>query len=182
MTTIAEQARSDQPERVGIGGGVDTHLDTHTAAVVDAMGRRLGHQQFPATPAGYRQLLAWLRSFGVVLVVGIEGTGAYGAGLARYLTGEGVVLVEVDRPDRKTRRFAGKSDPIDADAAARAALSRTQTGVPKDRSGQVEALRNLRVARRSAVEQRARKPRHRARSVASAFARSARSGQRSAGK
>ena len=155
MTTIAEQTRPDQREQREIAGGVDTHLETHTAAVVDGTGRRLGHRQFAATAAGYRQLLAWLRSFGALLVVGVEGTGAYGAGLAQYLTSEGVVLVEVDRPNRKTRRFAGKSDPIDADAAARAALSRTQTGVPKDRIGQVEALRNLRVARRSAVEQRA---------------------------
>ena len=134
---------------------MDTHQDTHTAAVIDTTGRRLGDRQFPATAAGYRGLLGWLRTFGALQVIGIEGTGAYGAGLARYLTGEGVAMVEVDRPDRKTRRFTGKSDPLDADAAARAALARVRTGVPKDRSGQVEALRNLRVARRSAVDQRA---------------------------
>jgi transposase len=140
---------------VQVAGGVDTHQDTHTAAVIDTTGRRLGDRQFPATAAGYRQLLGWLRTFGALQVVGVEGTGAYGAGLARYLTGERVAMVEVDRPDRKTRRFAGKSDPLDADAAARAALARVRTGVPKDRSGQIEALRNLRVARRSAVDQRA---------------------------
>jgi transposase len=140
---------------VQVAGGVDTHQDTHTAAVIDTTGRRLGDRQFPATAAGYRRLLGWLRTFGAVQVIGIEGTGAYGAGLARYLTGEGVAMVEVDRPDRKARRFTGKSDPLDADAAARAALARVRTGVPKDRSGQVEALRNLRVARRSAVDQRA---------------------------
>jgi transposase len=140
---------------VQVAGGVDTHQDTHTAAVVDMTGRRLGGRQFPATAAGYRQLLGWLRSFGVLSIVGIEGTGVYGAGLARYLAGEGVAMVEVDRPDRRTRRFAGKSDPLDAEAAAGAALARVRTGVPKDRSGEVEALRNLRVARRSAVEQRA---------------------------
>jgi transposase len=100
-------------------------------------------------------LLAWLRSFGRLLVVGIEGTGAYGAGLARYLHDQDVPMLEVDRPDRKTRRSAGKSDPIDAEAAARAALARARTGVPKVRTGRVEALRNLRVARRSAVDQRA---------------------------
>jgi transposase len=151
MTTIASPARSDQAE---VSAGVDTHGDTHTAAALDAAGRRLGSRQFPATPAGYRQLLAWLRRQGTLRVVGVEGTGSYGAGLARYLTVEGVVMVEVDRPDRKTRRFAGKSDPIDAEAAARAALAQTQTGTPKDRSGPVEALRNLRVARRSAIQQR----------------------------
>jgi transposase len=131
------------------------HCDTHTAAAVDTAGRLLGDRQFPATAAGYRQLLAWLRSFGALLVVGVEGTGAYGAGLARHLTAEDVAMVEVDRPDRKARRFAGKSDPLDAEAAARAALAGVRTGTPKDRSGQVEALRNLRVARRSAIDQRA---------------------------
>ena len=89
------------------------------------------------------------------MVVGVEGTGAYGAGLAEYLRMQGIELVEVDRPDRKTRRSAGKSDPIDAEAAARAALGRVRTGAPKVRDGKVEALRNLRVARRSAVDQRA---------------------------
>lgn len=140
---------------VDVTGGVDTHQDTHTAAVVDTAGRVLGHQQFPATTTGYRQLLAWLRGFGTLLMVGIEGTGAYGAGLARHLAAEDVPMVEVDRPDRKSRRFAGKSDPLDAEAAARTALAGVRTGTPKDRSGQVEALRNLRVARRSAIDQRA---------------------------
>lgn len=152
MTTIAPDTIGSQVE---VAGGVDTHQDTHTAAAVDAAGRLLGHRQFPATAAGYRQLLAWLRGFGAPLIVGIEGTGVYGAGLARYLAAEGVAMLEVDRPDRKTRRFAGKSDPLDAEAAARAALAGTRTGVPKQRDGRVEALRNLRVARRSAIEQRA---------------------------
>jgi transposase len=140
---------------VEVAGGVDTHADTHTAAVVDTAGRMLGHQQFQATAAGYRQLLAWLHGFGALLIVGVEGTGVYGAGLARHLATEGVAMVEVDRPDRKTRRFAGKSDPLDAEAAARTALAGVRTGTPKDRSGAVEALRNLRVARRSAIDQRA---------------------------
>ncbi|MDP5184889.1 IS110 family transposase, partial [Blastococcus sp. BMG 814] len=152
MTTIAPET---VPGQVQVAGGVDTHCDTHTAAAVDTTGRLLGHRQFPATAAGYRQLLAWLRTFGALLVVGIEGTGAYGAGLARHLAAEGVAMLEVDRPDRKLRRLAGKSDPLDAEAAARTALARTRTGTPKDRSGQVEALRNLRVARSSAVDQRA---------------------------
>ena len=136
---------------VEVAGGVDTHQDTHTVAAVDAAGRMQGHHQFPATAAGYRQLLAWLRSFGTLLVVGVEGTGACGSGLARHLAAEGVAMVEVDRPDRKARRFTGKSDPIDAEAAARAALAGVRTGTPKARDGLIEALRNLRVARRSAV-------------------------------
>lgn len=158
MTTIAckdvanQTAQTDQIE---VAAGVDTHQDTHTAAVVDTAGRLLGHRQFPATRVGYLELLAWLRSFGLLLVVGIEGTGAYGAGLAHHLHDAQVSMLEIDRPDRKTRRSAGKSDPIDAEAAARAALARVRTGVPKVRTGRVEALRNLRVARRSAVDQRA---------------------------
>jgi len=138
-----------------VAGGVDTHQDTHTAAVIDLVGRVLGTQQFPATATGYAALLAWMRGFGQLLRVGIEGTGAYGAGLTHLLREEGVDVIEVDRPNRKTRRFQGKSDPIDAIQAAKTALAGERTGTPKHRDGRVEALRNLRVARRSAVDQRA---------------------------
>jgi transposase len=140
---------------IEVVGGVDTHLDAHTAAVIDLVGRVLGTCQFPATAAGYAALLAWMRGHGRLLRVGVEGTGAYGAGLARQLYEEQVEVIEVDRPDRKTRRLQGKSDPIDAIAAAKTALAGQRTGIPKQRDGRVEALRNLRVARRSAVEQRA---------------------------
>ncbi|MEU0157229.1 IS110 family transposase [Micromonospora fulviviridis] len=140
---------------IEVAGGVDTHQDTHTAAVIDLVGRVLGTQQFPATTAGYTALLAWMREFGQLLRVGVEGTGAYGAGLARRLRDEQIEVIEVDRPNRKTRRFQGKSDPIDAIQAAKAALAGDRTGIPKQRDGRVEALRNLRVARRSAVDQRA---------------------------
>jgi transposase len=140
---------------IDVTGGVDTHQDTHTAAVIDVVGRVLGSQQFPATAAGYAALLAWMRGFGRLRRVGVEGSGAYGAGLARLLHDEAVDVIEVDRPDRKTRRFQGKSDPIDAIQAAKAALAGERTGTPKQRDGRVEALRNLRVARRSAVDQRA---------------------------
>ena len=152
MTTIAREGKEDQVE---VAVGVDTHGDTHTAAVIDTTGRLLGCAQFPADAGGYAALLAWAVTFGMLLIAAIEGTGAYGAGLARHLRGQGVELLEIDRPDRKSRRFSGKSDPLDAEAAARAALSRVRTGIPKDRTGKVEALRNLRVARRSAVDQRA---------------------------
>jgi transposase len=137
-----------------ITGGVDTHGKTHHAAAVDQTGRVLGDQQFPNTPAGYNALLAWLNSLGQPTKVGIEGTGAYGAGLARHLTATGITLVEVDRPDRTTRRTRGKSDPIDAIAAARAALSEQATGTPKTRTGPVEAIRALRVTRAGAVKAR----------------------------
>jgi transposase len=141
------------PGRVVIGG-VDTHRDTHHAAVLDEVGRQLGDRAFPATPAGYAALLRWLRRHGEPARVGVEGTGAYGAGLARSLSGQGVPVVEVDRPDRRARRAKGKSDPLDAVAAARAAASGQATGTPKAADGPVEAIRALRVARRGAVKAR----------------------------
>lgn len=141
--------------RAQVTGGVDTHKDTHTAAAVDTAGRLLGTAQFPATPTGHLALLDWLAGHGQVALVAVEGTGAYGAGLTRFLRAGGVTVVEADRPDRKTRRWQGKSDPVDAEAAARAGLAARSTGTPKAADGQVEALRNLRVARRSAIRQRA---------------------------
>ena len=111
-----------------VTGGVDTHGEQHVAAVIDAVGRILGTQAFPADLPGYRQLLRWMRSFGPVARAGVEGTGSYGAGLARYLTGNGVTVVEVNRPSRQARRRRGKSDATDADAAARAARSPIGTG------------------------------------------------------
>lgn len=136
-------------------GGVDTHGLTHHAAVIDAgLGRPLGDREFPATAVGYRDLLAWLAGFGEVVAVGVEGTGAYGAELARHLARAGLVVVEVDRPDRRMRRAVGKTDPIDALAAAAAVASGRATGIPKTRDGLVEAIRMLRVARSSAVKSR----------------------------
>lgn len=137
-----------------VTGGVDTHKDSHAVAALDQVGGVLGLAEFPAHPRGYADLLAWLRGFGEVVQVGVEGTGSYGAGLARHLRAHGVSLVEVDRPDRRTRRRRGKSDPIDAEAAARAALSGVATGVPKTGTGPVESIRVLRLARRSAVKAR----------------------------
>jgi transposase len=135
-------------------GGVDTHGRTHHAAAVDGAGRLLGDTEFAATAAGYAALLAWLGGFGRIVKVGVEGTGTYGAGLARHLAAQGVAVVEVDRPDRKTRRRQGKSDPIDAIAVARAVLAGVASGAPKTRTGPVEAIRALRVARRGAVKAR----------------------------
>ena len=143
-------------ERGPITGGVDTHLDVHVAAALDARGGELGVAGFPADAAGYRALLAWLRGFGEVAVVGVEGTGSYGAGLSRFLAARGVAVVEVDRPNRQVRRRNGKSDPIDAVSAARAAQSGSASGRAKSRDGAVEAIRALRVARRSAAADRVR--------------------------
>jgi transposase len=137
-----------------IVGGVDTHADQHVAAAIDSNGGVLGIESFPADGAGYQRLVGWLTAFGPVTRVGIEGTGSYGVGLARYLHREGIEVVEVDRPNRQTRRKMGKSDPIDAEAAARAALSGTASVIPKRRDGTVEQIRVLMVARRSARMQR----------------------------
>ncbi len=137
-----------------VTGGVDTHGQTHHAAVLDPLGRQLGDREFPTTPAGYRNLHRWLAGHGELERVGVEGTGSYGAALARYLTDEGVHVLEVDRPDRKARRAQGKSDPLDAYSAARAVLSGAATGKPKTRDGQVESIRALRVARSGAMKAR----------------------------
>jgi transposase len=137
-----------------VTAGVDTHGHTHHAAVLDHLGRQLGDREFPASPSGYTALLTWLRSFGDLDRVGVEGTGTYGTALARRLRTAEVVVVEVDRPDRRARRAHGKSDPLDAYAAARAALSGAASTTPKRRDGQVEAIRALRVARSSAVKAR----------------------------
>lgn len=136
-------------------GGVDTHGHTHHGAGIDAAtGKLLGDREFPATPKGYRQLLAWLRTFGTVVRVGVEGTGSYGAGLVRYLSVEQITVIEVARANRQQRRLQGKSDPLDAIAAARAVLAETATTVPKPRDGAVEAIRLIRTTRRSATKAR----------------------------
>jgi transposase len=124
-----------------VTGGVDTHGLRHHAAVIDSVGRHLADREFPATAGGYRALLDWMRSHGTLTAVGVEGTGAFGAELARVLTAAGVAVI-------------GKSDPIDAYSAATAVLSGRATGIPKSRDGIVEAVRVLRAARRSAVKAR----------------------------
>jgi transposase len=142
-------------ETRAVTGGVDTHADTHVAAALDPVGGLLGVREFPATAAGYGRLLDWLGGFGAVCLVGIEGTGSYGAGLARHMATAGARVVEVDRCDRQDRRRAGKSDPLDAVSAARAAQSGRARGAPKGRDGAVEAIRALMVAKRSARAERA---------------------------
>jgi transposase len=142
-------------ERI-VYGGIDTHQDIHVAAVVDSTGALLGTQQFPTTPLGLRALQRWLASHGRLGKVGVEGTGSYGAGLARVLAGAGFTLVEVDRPNRQLRRARGKSDTVDAEAAARAALSGTACGLPKSRDGIVEAIRVTRLAARATRRQMTR--------------------------
>jgi transposase len=154
MTIVAD--RPPTVETNEVTAGVDTHADAHVAAVIDPLGRHLGHESFPATPAGYRAPIAWITTFGAVARVGVEGTGAYGAGGARALGAADFEVVEVDRPDRKARRDQGKSDPIDAYAVARAAAGGRASGTPKSRTGDVESVRALRVARNGAIRARAK--------------------------
>ena len=139
-------------------GGVDTHASTHHAAVIDLKGRLLDDAEFAASPAGYAQLLIWMRERGQLQSVGIEGTGAYGAGLARYLHEKGVTVLEVPRPERRLRRQHGKSDPLDAEAAARTVLAGNASGAPKLATGRIEAIRMLRVARTGAVKAKLPRP------------------------
>ena len=143
-----------EDDRVDVCGGVDTHRDVHVAAAVDTAGRVLGSAPFRADNVGYEQMKNWLQSQGRVVRVGVEGTGSYGAGLTRHLTGAGVEVVEVNRPNRQLRRRLGKTDTVDAEGAAKAALNGQATGLPKSGDGPVEAIRMLRVARRSAIKAR----------------------------
>jgi transposase len=132
--------------------GVDTHLDVHVAVALDGLGRHLGESKIPTTLRGYGQLLRWAQGFGAVRCAGVEGTGSYGAGLARFLRKAGIAVFEVERPKRRHLRREAKSDSRDAEAAARAVLSGEAEGVPKSGDGRVEMIRVLRAARRSAVK------------------------------
>jgi len=135
-------------------GGVDCHQETHHAVAIDDRGRRLGEHAFAASSHGYEQLLHWLQQLGRIQAVGVESTASYGAGLTRYLVAAGVEVVEVNQPHRHLRSRRGKSDAIDAEAAARTVLSGEATAVPKDTTGSVEAIRQLRLVRASAVKAR----------------------------
>lgn len=141
-----------QSSPVTVTVGVDTHKDIHVAVGVDAIGRRLGEVSIPASATGYRDLLAWAQKLGEVTAFGVEGTGSYGAALARHLRVEHQQVIEVNRPDRSTRHRLGKSDPIDAEAAARAVLAETATVVPKLVDSTVEMIRMLKLTRDSAVK------------------------------
>jgi transposase len=138
----------------GVTGGVDAHTDTHDAAVLDDRGRLLGTRTFAADAGGYWQLLAWVREFGPVAAIGVESTGSYAAGLVRYLRANGVRVLEGNQPHPHTRRRRGKSDPIDAELAARHVLAESAVVVAKDTTGVVESIRQLRVARDGAAKAR----------------------------
>ncbi|PXF30128.1 transposase [Pokkaliibacter plantistimulans] len=132
--------------------GVDTHLDIHIGVLINSMGQWLGELPVDTTTTGYLKLLTWAQSFGKLTRAGVEGTGTYGAGLVQVLRDYGVIVYEVNRPDRSRRRLQGKSDPMDAENAARAVLAGRATAIPKEQSGVAEALRIACIARRSAVK------------------------------
>jgi len=149
---------AERPEtEVAVILGVDTHLDSHVGVAVDHLGRRLGKASVPTTAKGYERLLGWAEGFGPVRCAGVEGTSSYGAGLTRHLRARGIEVLEVERPKhrrRSSRRNLQKSDPSDAEAAARAVLAGEASGMPKSGEGRVEMIRTLRAARRSAVKAR----------------------------
>jgi len=154
MTMIGAERPDTEVETIL---GVDTHLDFHVAVAIDHLGRRLGESSVPTTVKGHERLLRWAERFGPVRCVGVEGTSSYGAGLARHLGAKGIEVLEVERPGRRrrgSRRNLKKSDPSDAEAAARAVLAGESSGVPKSADGTVEMIRALRAARRSAMKAR----------------------------
>ena len=134
--------------------GIDTHTDTHHVAVITGYGKPLADREFLAVGSGYRKIVDFITSHGTVTAVGIEGTGSYGAELARTLRGEGLTVLEVNRPNRAERRLHGKSDPLDAYQAAQSVLAERGISVPKAKDGPVECLRILRTARSSAAKAR----------------------------
>lgn len=162
-TTMHEQAPTPiTTPTPGAGGtalvlvtaGVDTHQATHHVALIDSAGRELGDREFPATTQGYRALLDFARSLGTLEQIGVESSGSYGAGLATFLTAASIRVTEVNRPEKTTRAMQGKSDPIDAYSAARQVLSGHANGWAKAKSGPVESMRVIKIARDSAVKDR----------------------------
>ena len=134
--------------------GVDTHQDEHVAVAIDQQGVRLAERHAPASSYGYRELERWSQELGEVRAFGVEGTGSYGAGLARFLISRGFTVVEVNRPDRSTRYRKGKSDPTDAEMAARAVLAGVANATPKSGEGEIEMIRMLKSTKDSAVKAR----------------------------
>lgn len=153
MTNQTAESPSD-PADLPVVAGVDTHADTHHVAVLSTTGARLGDRQVPTTTAGHEQLLTFVRAFGQIQLIGIEGTSSYGAGLSRYLMAHNVEIREIIRPRRAARRH-GKSDPIDAYAAAGQALAEPESlPLAKTGDGVVEQIRVLLTVRRSAIKAR----------------------------
>ena len=151
QVTARSQAYTDFEEIIL---GVDTHKDLHVAAVISMLGALLDTANFPTTAAGYQQLLAWAQGFGVLRRAGVECTGSYGAALTRHLRAADIMVTEVNQPDKASRRRRGKTDAIDAEAAARAVLSGQATATAKTGDGPVEMVRVFKLAKTSAVKSR----------------------------
>lgn len=147
-------SRAEDLHQVSVTLGVDTHSETHVAVALDQYGRKLDTLSFPSTPSGNRELLTWSTSLGVLHVAGVEGTGSYGSSISRFLRSHDIHIVEILRPNRQHRRSVGKSDPTDAESAARSVLAGTYIGTPKSYDGNVEMLRTLIMVRRSALKAR----------------------------
>jgi transposase len=150
---MASTSPTDRADRLVIVG-VDSHKDAHVAVALDQLGHKLATITVATTPRGFAQLERWARRLGSVQRFGIEGTGSYAAGLARWLTARGYEVAETNRPNRQVRRRRGKTDPIDAEVAARTALAGDGLVRPKRADGIVEMLRVLRMTRRAAVKMR----------------------------
>jgi transposase len=156
MPSMPQPVQHDQDDSAAdeVVLGVDTHKDVHVAAVLTTLGVLLSNKNFPATAAGYQALLDWVGTFGVPRRAGVECTGSYGAALARHLRAAGVEVIEVNQPDKATRRRRGKTDSLDAEAAARAVLSGRASATAKAGDGPVEMLRLFKLAKASAVKAR----------------------------
>ena len=134
--------------------GVDTHKHEHVAVAINDLGARLATFRAPANRAGYADLVAWARTLGAVEAFGTEGTGSYGAGLASFVRREGLRVVEVNHCDRRKRRNNGKDDTLDAESAARSVLSGIATAIPKSADGTAEMVRQIKIARDTAIKAR----------------------------
>jgi transposase len=144
--------RKTDPAEIIIG--IDTHKEAHAAVAINGLGARLGAMTLLASRRGYHEMESWAQSLGPVRAFGIEGTGSYGAGLARFLQERGHNVIEVNRPNRQIRHQHGKNDPLDAENAARAVLSGQARAAPKSGTSSVEMIRHLKVARDTAVKSR----------------------------
>jgi len=122
---------TDLREVVDVVIGVDTHVHTHSAAVVDAgTGGVLDEITVEATTEGYAELVEFANGYPMLRAWAIEGTGGHGAGLSRHLLESSEIVIELDRPKRAARRNGAKSDPLDAIRAAREALARPSWEIP----------------------------------------------------
>lgn len=148
MTSIPHERR----RRIVVG--VDTHKHSHVAVALDQVGGVIGQTTISVDQAGYAELEGWAGQHGAQVCFGIEGSGSYGAGLASFLRRRGHRVVEVNRPDRRLRYLRGKNDPVDAEHAARAVLAGTATATPKSADGTVEMIRQVKIAKDTAVKAR----------------------------